>query len=192
MSRAWLPIVIAVSTLLLTAHLRRGWIPHDEGGLGESAEWVLEGGLPHRDFDELYTGYRTLAVEPDELITAVTVPIPDRAAVPFFRKVGTRRAQSISKMVFCGLLEAESAGRVMLARLAFGSMAPVPLLAAGAEAALIGAIPSRRTASAARAALASDLSPIDDIRSERDYRLAVAGNVLEQFLRAADSRFARG
>jgi len=56
MSRAWLPIVIAVSTLLLTAHLRRGWIPHDEGGLGESAEWVLEGGLPHRDFDELYTG----------------------------------------------------------------------------------------------------------------------------------------
>jgi len=56
MNRAWLPIVLAISALLLTAHLRRGWIAHDEGGLGESAEWVLEGGLPHRDFDELYTG----------------------------------------------------------------------------------------------------------------------------------------
>ncbi len=142
-------------------------------------------------FDELYTGYRKLAIEPDELITAVTVPIPDRAAFSFFRKVGTRRAQSISKMVFCGLLEAEPAGRVVLARLAFGSMAPVPLLAPVAEALLIGAQPSRRVAAAARTALTRDLSPIDDIRSDRDYRLTVAGNVLEQFLRAADSRFTR-
>ena len=142
-------------------------------------------------FDELYIGYRKLAIQPDELIVAVTVPIPDRGAFPFFRKVGTRRAQSISKVVFCGLLETEKSGRVMLARLAFGSMAPVPLLAAGAEARLIGAMPSSRTASEARAALAGDLSPIDDIRSDRDYRLTVAGNVLEQFLRAADARFAR-
>lgn len=34
----------------------RGWIPHDEGCLAHSAERVLEGELPHRDFDEIYTG----------------------------------------------------------------------------------------------------------------------------------------
>jgi hypothetical protein len=42
--------------VLLVAHLRRGWIPHDEGGLAESAEWVMNGAMPHRDFDEIYTG----------------------------------------------------------------------------------------------------------------------------------------
>jgi CO/xanthine dehydrogenase FAD-binding subunit len=37
-----------------------------------------------------------------------------------------------------------------------------------------------------------DIAPIDDIRSDREYRLAVAGNLLEHCLRAADPRFARG
>src|SRR5262245_965948 len=33
-----------------------GWIPHDEGMLGQTAEWVLKGGLPHVDYQEPYTG----------------------------------------------------------------------------------------------------------------------------------------
>lgn len=36
--------------------MRGGWIPHDEGVIGQSAERVLLGELPHRDFVELYTG----------------------------------------------------------------------------------------------------------------------------------------
>ena len=37
-------------------HLRHGWIPHDAGALAQSAQRILEGQLPHRDFDEIYTG----------------------------------------------------------------------------------------------------------------------------------------
>ncbi len=37
-------------------NIDRGWIPHDEGTLAQSAERILDGQLPHRDFDELYTG----------------------------------------------------------------------------------------------------------------------------------------
>jgi len=33
-----------------------GWVPHDEGALAQSAERVMHGALPHRDFGELYTG----------------------------------------------------------------------------------------------------------------------------------------
>ncbi|HKR55686.1 MAG TPA: glycosyltransferase family 39 protein, partial [Gemmatimonadales bacterium] len=36
--------------------LNRGWIPHDEGTIGQSADRVLAGQLPHRDYDEIYTG----------------------------------------------------------------------------------------------------------------------------------------
>jgi xanthine dehydrogenase small subunit len=141
-------------------------------------------------FTGLFRGYRDLALEPDELITAVSLPPPGRAR-QFFRKVGTRRAQSISKVVLCGLLSLGRDGRVDLARIALGSVAPVTLRARRAEQALLGAKPSAAVATAARAALLEDIAPIDDIRSDRDYRLLVSGNVLVQFLRATEPRFAK-
>lgn len=48
--------VLVFSALYVAWHLGRGWIAHDEGALGQSAERLLLGELPHRDFDELYTG----------------------------------------------------------------------------------------------------------------------------------------
>jgi CO/xanthine dehydrogenase FAD-binding subunit len=141
-------------------------------------------------FDRLFTGYRKLALDPAELITAVRVPVLGSKASSFFRKVGTRRAQSISKVVFCARIEAGARGRIQEARLAYGSMAPVPVLALQAAASLASEPPSRAAARRARAALERDLAPIDDIRSDRDYRMAVAGNLLEQCLRAFDPRFA--
>ena len=56
--RWWLILLIVwvVSGLYTASLLKRGWVPHDEGTIGQSAERVLEGQLPHRDFDEVYTG----------------------------------------------------------------------------------------------------------------------------------------
>ena len=73
-----------------------------------------------------------------------------------------------------------------------GPAPPTPVRARNAEQALIGEPPSAAAAARAQQALARDIAPIDDIRSERDYRMTVAGNVLDQFLRAADPRFMRG
>jgi CO/xanthine dehydrogenase FAD-binding subunit len=133
---------------------------------------------------ELFTGYRTLALRPDELIVAVRVPFPARGTRTFFRKVGTRRAQSISKVVFCGAAALER-GRLRRVRLAWGSMAPVPLRSRAAEAALEGRPPTA-AAAAALDALAADLAPIDDVRSAAAYRATVARHLLAQFLGALD------
>ena len=136
------------------------------------------------EFGRLFRGYRDLDLAPDELITEIELPEPPRGAIPFFRKVGTRRAQSISKVVFCGLAARGRSGALEHVRLAYGSVAPVPLRAAQAEAALEGGKPGEAAVAAAREALARDIAPIDDIRSDREYRMTVAGNVLDQFLRA--------
>ncbi|MFI5371643.1 MAG: FAD binding domain-containing protein [Candidatus Eisenbacteria bacterium] len=136
------------------------------------------------DYGALHTGYRTLALAPDELITAITVPFPPRDVTTFFRKVGTRRAQSISKVVFCGWLQLDAKGRVSESRLAYGSMAPVPVRATSAETAFAGRPPLEALADA-RAALERDLTPIDDVRSDREYRMTVAGRLLEQLVRNA-------
>ncbi len=49
-------IVWVVSAIYGLAFAERGWVPHDEGLLAQTAERVLRGQMPHRDFDETYTG----------------------------------------------------------------------------------------------------------------------------------------
>ncbi len=65
-------VVWILSLLYLGERADRGWIPHDEGLLGQAAERVLAGELPHRDYDDTYTGglallhaaaFRVLGVE---------------------------------------------------------------------------------------------------------------------------------
>jgi hypothetical protein len=58
-SRRWLLLTLVLAGSILVAFIDRGWYPHDEGSLGQSAERVLAGEVPHRDFDELYTGALT-------------------------------------------------------------------------------------------------------------------------------------
>lgn len=54
--RIVLPVVWLASAAWMLVYLRRGWVPHDEGTIAQSAERVLRGELPHRDFVDLYTG----------------------------------------------------------------------------------------------------------------------------------------
>jgi xanthine dehydrogenase small subunit len=119
-------------------------------------------------FETFYTGYRTSVRKPEELITAIEIPRID--GVQWWRKVGTRRAQAISKI----MMAAVRGGDV---RIAIGSVAPTVVLAKHAAAVL-----SRGGSIAdAKNALGSDIAPIDDIRSTGEYRATVAGNLLEEF-----------
>ena len=130
-----------------------------------------------------WTGYRRTALAPDELVLRVRIPLSPGRVVRF-RKVGTRRAQAISKVVMALAWRAEE-GRWRDVRLALGSVAPTPIRAAATEAVLEGAAPERSTADRAAAALAAELEPIDDVRSTADYRRAVAGRVLHRMIRDA-------
>ena len=118
--------------------------------------------------DKFFTGYRKTALQPDELITAVRFPLGRRVA---FRKVGTRAAQAISKVV---IAVSRHPGGV---RIAIGSVAEVPLRARRAEAAL-----ERNDIEGAIAAVAEDIRPIDDVRSTAAYRRAVTQGILRELL----------
>jgi CO/xanthine dehydrogenase FAD-binding subunit len=92
-----------------------------------------------------------------------------------FRKVGTRAAQAISKIVIAVSRKP--------ARIAIGSVAEVPLRARAAETAL-----ERGNVDQAVAAVAGDIRPIDDVRSTATYRRAVTQNVLRELLDALPRR----
>jgi xanthine dehydrogenase small subunit len=153
--------------------------------LASDAEIVLasirgERSIPASAF---WTGYRETALASDELVVRVVIPLAAGREIRF-RKVGTRRAQAISKVVLA--LAWREHGRTAGwsdVRLALGSVAATPIRAAGTEAVLEGARPTPETADRAVEALAGEIHPIDDVRSTADYRRTVAARLLHRMIR---------
>jgi CO/xanthine dehydrogenase FAD-binding subunit len=142
--------------------------------------------IPAADF---WVAYRRTALAPDELVLRIRIPVAGGREARF-RKIGTRRAQAISKVVMA-LAWRERGGSAASARawsdvrVALGSVADRPIRARATEAILDGAAPTPETADAAAAVLAGEITPIDDVRSTADYRRAVAARVLHRLIRDA-------
>ena len=139
------------------------------------ARWI-----PYATF---HTGYKTNVMAADEIISRVRIPRPEAERREHYRKVGTRNAQAISKVCLAATLEMQG-NLVRRARIALGSVAPLPLRCVKTEAMLEGSPLNMETMAAARQQLEAEISPIDDIRSTEGYRRRVAGNLLEEFLRS--------
>jgi CO/xanthine dehydrogenase FAD-binding subunit len=149
---------------------------------GAEVELVSADGTRRVDYAEFHTGYRQTVMRPDELIARVRLPRPRGGARHFYRKVGTRRAQAISKVCFAALAELSEGGAVEEVRVAVGSVAPTVVRCRETEAVLRGLRPDEDLTEEARAALARDIAPIDDVRSTARYRLRVAQNLLGEFI----------
>jgi CO/xanthine dehydrogenase FAD-binding subunit len=143
----------------------------------EGARWV--------EYADFHTGYKQTLMRADELISRVRLPRPSEGSRHFYRKVGTRRAQAISKVCIAALVENGDDGVLTKVRIALGSVAPVVLRCRRTEELLKGRRLDVELIRGARAALAEDISPIDDIRSTARYRTRVAQNLLAEFLSEA-------
>jgi CO/xanthine dehydrogenase FAD-binding subunit len=132
--------------------------------------------VPYREW---CTGYRTTQLLPDELIVSATLPLPGPSTRTSWRKVGTRRAQSISKVMGAAALELDG-DTVAWARIALGAVADRPIRITAVEQAVAGQRLAA-AAEAARAALRAAIRPIDDVRSTAAYRREVAENLVARF-----------
>lgn len=134
--------------------------------------------LPYHGF---HTGYKQMLLRPDELLTRIRLPRQTGHQHQHYRKVGTRKAQAISKICFAGLA-AMNDSTIAEVRIVFGSVAPVPLRCVQTETALRGQTLDANTIASARQTLAQEIVPIDDIRSTKNYRLQVSLNLFADFL----------
>lgn len=150
---------------------------------GAELELVSARGTRTVGYETFHQGYKQMDLAPDELVSRIRVPKPLGLGFHFYRKVGTRQAQAISKICLAAYARIE-AGVVAEIRIGLGSVAPTPLRARRAEAVIFGKALGALPVEAAREALMADISPIDDIRSTARYRRLVAGNVLAQMLEA--------
>ncbi len=159
--------------------------------LATDAVFVLGSRRGERDVPaaEFWTAYRRTALAPDELLLRIRIPLATDREVRF-RKIGTRRAQSISKVVLAAGWRSDAVAVVPRGawrdvRVALGSVAATPIRARATEAVLEGRAPTPETADLAAETLAAELSPIDDVRSTAGYRRLVAARVLHRIVREA-------
>jgi CO/xanthine dehydrogenase FAD-binding subunit len=139
------------------------------------ARWV-----PYHGF---WSGYKQMDLRNDELIRRIRLPREKSSWKQYYRKVGTRRAQAISKVCFAGAARVD-AGRVVDVRIALGSVAPTVVRVVETERTLRGQRLSPAILRAAQEALAREIAPIDDMRSTSRYRRRVAQNLLAEFCEA--------
>jgi carbon-monoxide dehydrogenase medium subunit len=133
---------------------------------------------------DFFVAYRKTALAPDELILHVSFPLP-RGRQVRFRKVGTRRAQAISKVMLALAWEDFGSTGWQNVRVALGSVAATPIRARATELVLEGSRPTPEVADLAAETLAGELQPIDDVRSTAAYRRMVSARILHRLVRDA-------
>jgi CO/xanthine dehydrogenase FAD-binding subunit len=131
-------------------------------------------------YNGFHTGYKQMIIQPHELLARVRLPRSTKTLTQYYRKVGTRKAQAISKVCFAATASSDGE-RLNDVRIALGSVAPIPIRCVRTEDALRGQ-PIERLPELGSDALAREIAPIDDIRSTRSYRLKVSLNLLDDFL----------
>jgi CO/xanthine dehydrogenase FAD-binding subunit len=139
----------------------------------KGARWVAYHGF--------HTGYKQMIIRPDELLTRIRLARRAEKVQHYYRKVGTRKAQAISKVCFAGTAHLRDE-KIEDLRIALGSIAPIPLRCVKTEDALRGRVLNQIAIDRAKAVLANEIIPIDDIRSTSNYRHQVSLNLLEDFL----------
>ena len=139
--------------------------------------------IPYAHF---HTGYKRNIMAPDELLYAVHLPLRFAHHRQYLRKVGTRRAMAISKVALAATALLED-GLIREIRLAAASLAAFPTRLYRTESALLRQRIDPHAIQSARTALLGEVTPIDDIRSTAEYRVRVAANLLQEFLKELQS-----
>ena len=140
------------------------------------------GEIAHRELrlEDLYTGYRTNVMRPDELLAWIKVPRPTGHALEKIYKISKRFDDDISAICLAIQMTVKG-GVVQQVSIGAGGVAATPVRARQTEAALCGQAWNADTVMAAQAALRAEFQPISDMRASAAYRQQVLGNLLQRF-----------
>lgn len=134
------------------------------------AEIAGKDGLREIPLEEIFAGPGRTHLAPGEVLTRILLPPVAARSASHYLRFTPRREMDIAIAGVGGFVVLDEAGTVTQARFALASVAPKPIRAPSAEAALIGATLDDPTIHAAGEAACSDASPISDTRGSADYR----------------------
>lgn len=137
--------------------------------LGASVTLHSGSGVRTVPLDGYFTGYKTSVRRPDELLTAISWPVPTAKSASRFYKLGRRRGDAIT-MVGVSVLVSLRDGVCDMVRIALGAVGPCVMRAKTAESVLLGKAPTADLIAKAAQAASAESTPIDDIRASGGYR----------------------
>jgi len=150
-------------------------------------ELISAAGSRQVPYHRFHSGYKKMDLRPEELIRAIRISRKMKDWKQYYRKVGTRKAQAISKVCLAGAANVDG-GLIRDIRIAVGSVAPTVVRCFQTENLLRNNGLSANAIHAARETIAREIAPIDDMRSTARYRLRVAQNLLAEFLGTLQSQ----
>lgn len=139
------------------------------------------------DARKFFTGYKKTALAQNEILTKISFPKLNKDVTARFLKLGTRRAQAVSKVSMCvrGVI---SHGGISDISIAVGSVAPTVISAPGTEALLKGRAINAALIDHARRSMMDEVHPINDVRSTAEYRKFACGSLIAMYLKEAAKR----
>ena len=143
-------------------------------------------GIREVPINEFVLGVRKIKKHKNELIKEIFIPHHDDLNT-YWRKVGSRAAESISKLTFAGGYEIED-GKIKDLRMCFGSIHVTAARSRELEEKYIGMKVEelRKHIGDIQEGFAKIISPITDQRSTKEYRFKVAMNIIEEFINAIE------
>ncbi len=156
--------------------------------LALEAKALLAGPAGDRELplDEFFLGPGQTAREPGELLTGLLIPKPAPGSGAGYEKLGLRKALEIALVNVAAVLTLDGDGKtIKAAKVALGAVAPTPILAPGAEAALVGRAAGEEAFAQAGQAAAADAKPITDHRGSAEFRREMVEVLTRRALRQA-------
>ncbi len=152
------------------------------------ATFVLEGPKGQRRVkaEDFFQGTYVTALADDELLIAIRVPAFAAGTGWAYEKL--KRKTGDWATAGAAVVLRQSGGQVSHARIALTNVGPTALRAADAEAALLGRPLSDATIAAAAKAAMAICDPAEDLRGDREYKIAMAGQMVQRAIRAAAAR----
>ena len=152
---------------------------------GASAQLESSRGRRSVSIEALITGPGLTAMDPDEIITRISVPLGGPNTGAGYINLGVRAAQDCNIVNVASFLALDADGTISAARIVMGCVGPTPLRAASAEKMLVGEKPSPELFESVKAAASSDSRPILDFRGSAEYRQAMVGVLAQRTLALA-------
>lgn len=161
---------------------------HPALSIALDATFVLEGpgGTRQVQADGFFQGTYMTDMAEDEVLTAIRMPAFAPGTGYAYQKL-KRKTGDWATAAAAVVLRVDG-GNVSHVRIALTNLAPTALRAADAEAALLGQPPTDAAIAAAAARAMAICDPAEDLRGDRDYKIAMAGQMVQRALRLALSR----
>ena len=140
--------------------------------------------------DEFFFGFYMTAIQPDEILTEIQIPVPPASTGSAYHKL-ERKVGDYATAGVAVQLTLDNNGICTAVGIGLTNVNPVPLRAARSEEALLGKPITDASISEAAQYASEDCSPSSDLRGSEEYKRAMVAVLVKRMIHKAVERISK-